>query len=1108
MKRRLHVKGWFRAGAGLATACMALACLLCLLSRTMRPEVAGSIKQYSPEALAEAEAIRDIDFDPEHPLVLQQDVDYAEGAAATWFPKTESPVLSELVTEGKLPPVPERVGPEPCVQEGVEGIGAYGGTWMRLANSDGDIGIVKARLGAATLLRWSPQGYPLVPHVAKSYTASPDSKEFVFHLRKGMRWSDGHPFTADDILYWWEHEAKDTLIYGTPPGVMLARGELGNIEKVDDHTVRFTFPNPNGLFPALVAMWQGHTITDCPAHYLKQYHPKAGNQELIEQRMNARKLQSPLAVYRDVKNTLNPEHPRLWPWVYRTYKSNPPQTFVRNPYYWMVDTQGNQLPYIDRLLFEVKSPNMIAISVANGEVSMQARHVRYDQYTLLLDQREQYGYDVFHWYPADRSVFIISPNLNRRVDEDKPETRAKHVLLNDKRFRQALSLAIKRRDIIDAEYNGQTQPAQNAPGPASFFYEPSLYNSFVDHDPVRANQLLDEIGLTGRDFEGFRTAPDGTRLTFFINYCSFTGEGAAQFVADDWTDVGIRALLRERSRSLFYTEKAALLHDFSVWGGNSEFVPILEPRFFVPVNGESNYAIGYAKWYARGGLYGDARASRQFGCIEPPPGHPLRRAMEIYEQTMAESTPERQRDVFREVLRISAENVWNISVSTPPPVLCVVKKGFRNVPAKVASSWNFLTPANAGIETYYFDRSDDSEGAVAQTKTAIVEPTLPPDAPATETTAQSPAGNRLAKLLKVAAYAIAFCLVLLTGMRHPFVGKRLLILGPTLLIISVLVFVVIQLPPGDYVTTRIMQLQESGDEADLQQIEELIEMFHLRESVPKRYARWLGLNWFVTRDASDKGLLQGNMGRSMESQRLVNDVVGDRILLTVLISLGTILFTWVVAIPIGIYSAVRQYSIGDYVLTFLGFIGMCVPSFLLALLLMYFSAEFLGISVSGLFSSQFAAQPEWTWGKVMDLLRHIWVPIVVLGVGGTAGMIRVMRANLLDELRKPYVVTARAKGVRPVKLLFKYPVRLALNPFISGIGGIFPQLVSGGAIVAMVLSLPTVGPMMLSALMSEDMYLAGSMLMVLSILGVLGTLVSDLLLLALDPRIRFQGGTR
>ncbi|MCD4825774.1 MAG: ABC transporter permease [Phycisphaerae bacterium] len=356
---------------------------------------------------------------------------------------------------------------------------------------------------------------------------------------------------------------------------------------------------------------------------------------------------------------------------------------------------------------------------------------------------------------------------------------------------------------------------------------------------------------------------------------------------------------------------------------------------------------------------------------------------------------------------------------------------------------------------------------------------------------------------------IVVILIVLIALRHPYIARRLLIMVPTLLIISLVVFFIIQLPPGDFLTAKIMLLQQSGDEVNMEAIDDLREQFYFDDPQWKRYCRWMGVYWFTSYDKDGKffsekneGLLQGNMGRSMETTKEVNEVVGDRILLTFLISLGTVIFTWAVAIPIGIYSAVRQYSVFDYVLTFVGFIGMCIPAFLLALILMAISG------VSGLFSAEFAAQPEWDWPKVVDLLKHIWIPVIVLGVGGTAGMIRVMRANLLDELKKPYVTTARAKGVRPIKLLFKYPVRLALNPFISGIGGLFPQLVSGGAIVAMVLSLPTVGPLMLEALFSEDMYMAGSMLMVLSLLGVFGTLVSDLLLLWLDPRIRFKGGSR
>ncbi len=1091
---------------GFLGAAFVLYLTLAFFAWAASPDLSADIVERSGRELAEVARLRRTEIDPANPPILVKDVDYSLGGRAPWFPKGEAPILAELVREGALPPVAERVGPEPVVVEGVEGAGTYGGTWIRAANSPGDVGVMRSRLAYGNLLRWSPQGYPIVPHVAKSYAVSPDAREFTFELRRGMKWSDGHPFTADDIMFWWEHECNDETVMATPPQFMKVRGKAGKVEKLGDYRVRFSFPEPKGLFPALLATHAAADVANAPAHYLRRFHPTVGDDDAIETRMKARRLQSRRAVYFDVKSFFNPEHPRLWPWIYRTYKPNPPQAFVRNPYYFMVDTGGNQLPYVDRMLFEVKSPDMIAITVANGEVTMQARHIRYDEYTLLMSNRERYGFEVLHWFPGDRSQYAISPNLNRRVDPSRPDTKHKHEILNDKRFRQALSLAINREDIIKAELNGQAEPAQVAPSPASYFHDPLAFKAFTEYDPERANRLLDETGLTSRDREGYRTFKDGSYMVFFLNYCGFTGPGPGQFIVEDWGRVGVRAMTRQRSRPLFYTEKAALVHDFNVWGGNGEYFPLVEPRYFVPVRGESNYAIAFARWYERGGLFGDPKADPAFGCVEPPAGHPIRRAMEAYEEVLQEADPERQRDRFREVLRIAAENVWTINISTPPPVLAVVKDGFRNVPRNAVYSWDFQSPANTGIETYFFEEPSDSAGAVADTRRAIVEATPPPDAPSS--VAKTRSGSWLGAIVRYVLLLGVVALVVMVGVKHPYIGRRLVIMVPTLLVISVVAFSVIQLPPGDFITTCIMQLQESGEEADLQQIDELKELFHLEESLPKRYVRWLGLVWFTTLDEKDAGLLQGNMGRSMESGRLVNDIVGDRILLTVLISLGTIFFTWLTAIPIGIYSAVRQYSAGDYALTFLGFIGMCVPNFLLALLLMYVSAEWFGMPVSGLFSSQYGAQPEWTWGKFVDLLKHIWVPVVVLGVGGTAGMIRVMRANLLDELKKPYVITAMAKGVRPMKLLLKYPVRLALNPFISGIGGLFPMLVSGGAIVAMVLSLPTVGPLMLSALFSEDMYLAGSMLMVLSLLGILGTLVSDLLLLWLDPRIRFKGGTR
>jgi ABC-type dipeptide/oligopeptide/nickel transport system permease component len=569
-------------------------------------------------------------------------------------------------------------------------------------------------------------------------------------------------------------------------------------------------------------------------------------------------------------------------------------------------------------------------------------------------------------------------------------------------------------------------------------------------------------------------------------------------------------ILQERARSLWQRQQSALEHDFTVWAGESEFYPLVEPRNFVPVVGHSFFAPGYAFWYMLGGLHGDPEAGERPRALAPPTGHPLRRTMEILEEARGAATIEEQREIFNEAFDIAAENLWSINISTPPPQLVIVKNGFRNVPRNAITGHVYNTPANAGIETYYFDRPFDSPGAIAAMKRSMIEvrpdPTLSlRGARNLETGEATSSRDFVGITIRSLIYGSLILGTLMLAIKHPFIGRRIVILIPTLLVISVATYTIIQLPPGDFIQARILELEMEGDASAIREAEELRELFHLDDPVVVRYLRWLGIPWFATLDSSDRGLLQGSLGRSMEDTRRVNDVVGDRILLTVIISLLTVLFTWAMAIPIGIYSAVRQYSFGDYAFTLIGFIGMCIPNFLLALILMYLSATLFDAQVSGLFSPEYAAQPEWTWGKFMDLMKHVWVPVIVLGTSGTAWMIRVMRGNLLDELRKPYVVTARAKGVRPMKLLFKYPVRLALNPFISGIGSIFPQLVSGGAIVAIVLSLPMIGPLLLSALMTQDMYLAGSMLMVLSLLTVFGTLVSDLLLMWIDPRIRMGG---
>lgn len=330
---------------------------------------------------------------------------------------------------------------------------------------------------------------------------------------------------------------------------------------------------------------------------------------------------------------------------------------------------------------------------------------------------------------------------------------------------------------------------------------------------------------------------------------------------------------------------------------------------------------------------------------------------------------------------------------------------------------------------------------------------------------------------------------------------RILIMIPTLFVISFITFAIIKLPPGDFLTNRIAELQAQGDRAALEKVEFLRRQYGLDKPFIEQYATWVGV-WPGERGYS--GLLQGDWGWSFEYDLPVEEVVGDRLLLTVVLNFFTILFTMVVAFPIGVYSACRQYSWGDHGLTFLGYLGLATPNFLLALVLMYFANVQFGLSIGGLMDPKFLNQP-WSWDKAMSVLEHLWIPVIVIGASGTAGMIRRLRANLLDELQKQYVVTARAKGVPPLRLLVKYPLRMSLNPFIADIGNLLPSVVSGSAIVSVVLSLQTSGPMLLDALQSLDQYLAGSFLMFLSLLTVIGVFISDLLLAALDPRIRLTG---
>ena len=324
-----------------------------------------------------------------------------------------------------------------------------------------------------------------------------------------------------------------------------------------------------------------------------------------------------------------------------------------------------------------------------------------------------------------------------------------------------------------------------------------------------------------------------------------------------------------------------------------------------------------------------------------------------------------------------------------------------------------------------------------------------------------------------------------------FIIRRILLSLLTIFAVSIISFGIIQLPPGDYVSSYVARLLQQGEDISETEADNLRIQYGLDKPFPVQYYKWASR------------AVRGNYGMSMEYQRPVGEVIGDRLALTAALAFLSIIFTWVLAIPIGVYSAVKQYSIGDYAFTFIGFLGLAVPNFLLALVLLYLGFVYLDANIGGLFSPEMVDQP-YSVAKVWDLMTHLWLPSLILAVAGTAQLIRVLRANMLDELRKPYVVTARAKGLPEWRVVTKYPLRVAMNPLMSTVGYLLPLLVSGSIIISIVMSLPTVGPMLLRALLAQDMFLAGTIIMMIGVMTVIGTFISDLLLVWIDPRIRIE----
>ncbi|MGH8018056.1 MAG: ABC transporter substrate-binding protein [Opitutaceae bacterium] len=743
------------------------------------------------EEVAALAAARQSGFSSVSPPVVVENIDYASGSVAAWQPKGEAPVLEQLVREGKLPPVEQRTGAEPLVLRGPEGIGRYGGIWNDAVTWPSQVWDRMNRYNAGvTLTRWSPSGYPIVPNVAKRWEASEDLKVWTFFLRRGMKWSDGHPFTANDFIYWYDWEVLyfQRLGYAlNDDGYRLLRSgdTYGRVERVDDYTVRFVFPQPNPFFLELIA---GTSVKElfAPRHYLEKYHPELGDPELIREIMRRRRFSEPQQVYLEVKREDNPEHPRINPWIYRRYSPHAPHAFVRNPYYWAVDPAGNQLPYIDQITEEVVTPELLALKTASGgyPAIFETADLKLSNYGLYMAGTLRYNYDVRHYGSGQSSLWSIVPNLNLHVEPGDERGEQKAALLQSREFRQALSLAINRRAIIRAEFFGFGEPAQVAPAPASPFHSEQLYKAFTGHDPGRADALLDGLGLTRRDTDGYRTLPDGSPMVWFIIYSENTPPDIFQFVLDDWAAIGIRAHARPVTEGIKFAERMAASYEFYGTPSYVDFIPVVDPKSFVPVDRWAAFAPVYGRWYESRLLAGHDEAAAR--AEPPPPGSVFADALDLYEQAMTASSRDEGIRLFRQLLDRIANEVWSISIASAPPAIAVVRNDLHNVPLHGITGNVFHTPLNLGAETFYFENPGMSPGAIARLREDLTAPQPSPLLVAGEEAREQDAGRKVGRLLRWLLGAVVVAGLGMLAVRHPFVGRRLMLFVPMLLVISII----------------------------------------------------------------------------------------------------------------------------------------------------------------------------------------------------------------------------------------------------------------------------------------------------------------------------------
>ncbi len=610
----------------------------------------------------------------------------------------EAPMLAERVAAGTLPPVAERLPAEPEVITPHETVGSYGGVVRRGLRGSSDHNNILRFLSPQGLTRWDPQFTEVVPNVAERWDVSEDASEYTFYLREGMKWSDGEPFTADDIVFFVEDLLQNEEFYGAaPPSRYVIKGEPMEVEKIDDTTVKFTFAGPYGQFLTELATPLGQEPVLWAKHYCQQFHPTYNPD--VQAMVDAEGAADWADLFRRKCGDLevparwgNPERPTLDPWIVtdEAYTGDATRVvFERNPYFWQVDTEGNQLPYIDRVQFGVEQDaESLVLQVIAGEIDMQARHLdAAKNIPVFYENQERGGYDILERISSAANAMGFYVNLNHR-DEEMRE------LFNEKDFRIALSHGIDREEVIDLVYVGQGEPFQIGASPGHPLYNEQLSRQYLEHDPEKANALLDGLGLTERDSQGYRLLPSGKRLSFRVDVIptlQVEWADAMELINNHWKELGIETSTNTVERTLYYERGDSNDFDVQVWAAPGGLEATLDPRNVMAVHPEgSRHALQWAKWYVSGGKDG----------TEPSESMKMRYA--LFEDFKAEADPEKQLEIFRQIHQEAADQFEVFGVVSDANKIGIKSKKLKNVPMSFPASWMYPDPGPTLPQQYFY----------------------------------------------------------------------------------------------------------------------------------------------------------------------------------------------------------------------------------------------------------------------------------------------------------------------------------------------------------------------------------------------------------------------